>query len=89
LPRRRVLPRKTLYPELAQKAGTKDANALVSKEKSEVSRLQNTLAELGPRVMGIGLLLGEEHAYALVVAAHTRGKFELKATPAELRSKVL
>ena len=79
----------TLYPQLAQKAGTQDANALFSKEKSEVSRLQNTLAELGPRVMGIRLLLGEEHAYAIVVTSRTRAKFELKATPAELRSKVL
>ena len=81
--------KKTLYPELAQKAGTQDANALLSKEKSEVSRLQNTLAELGPRVMGIRLLLGEEHAYSIVVTAQARKKFELKATPAELRSKVL
>jgi CHAT domain-containing protein len=81
--------RNTLYPELAQKAGAADANALLSKEKSDVSQLQNTLAELGPRVLGIRLLLGEEHAYAIVVTAHTREKFELKATPAELRSKVL
>jgi CHAT domain-containing protein/tetratricopeptide (TPR) repeat protein len=79
----------TLYPELARKAGTQDANALLSKEKSDVSRLQNTLAELGPRVMGIRLLLGDEHAYAIVVTAHSREKFELKATPAELRDKVL
>ena len=81
--------RKTLYPELAQKAGTQDANALLSKEKSEVSRLQNTLAELGPHVMGIRLLLGDERAFAIVVTAQGRKKFELKATPAELRSKVL
>ena len=81
--------RKTLYPSLAQKAGAQDANALLSKEKSEVSRLQNTLAALGPHVMGIRLLLGEEHAYAIVVTAQARKKFELKATPAELRSKVL
>jgi tetratricopeptide (TPR) repeat protein len=81
--------RNTLYPQLAQKARTEDANALLGREKSEVSRLQNTLAELGPSVMGIRLLLGEEHAYAIVVTAHTREKFELKATPAELRSKVL
>jgi CHAT domain-containing protein len=79
----------TLYPELAKKAGATDANALLSKEKSDVSRLQNTLAELGPRVLGIRLLLGEEHAYAIAVTAHTREKVELKATPAELRSKVL
>jgi CHAT domain-containing protein len=81
--------RNTLYPELAQKAGTADANALLSKEKSDVSQLQNTLAELGPRVLGIRLLLGEDHAYAIVITAHTRAKVEMKATPAELRSKVL
>jgi CHAT domain-containing protein len=80
---------KTLYPELAQKAGTQNANTLVSKEKSDVSRLQNSLAELSPRVMGIRVLFGEEHAYAIVVTAHTRQKFELKATPAGLRTKVL
>jgi len=79
----------TLYPELAQKAGAQNANALLSKEKSDVSRLQNTLAELGPRVMGVRLLLGEEHAYAIVITPRTRQKVELKATPAELRSKVL
>jgi CHAT domain-containing protein/uncharacterized protein HemY len=80
----------TLYPELAQQAGTQqDANKLVRAEKSEVSQLQNTLAELGPRVMGVRLLLGEDHAYAIVVTSHTRQKFELKATPAALRDKVL
>jgi len=81
--------RKTLYPELAQKAGSADANALLSREKSDVSQLQNTLAALGSNVMGIRLLLGEYHAYAIAVTAQTREKFELKATPAELRSKVL
>ncbi len=81
--------KKTLFPELAAKAGTQDANALLSEEKSDVSRLQNTLAQLGPRVLGIRLLLGEEHAYAIVVTAQARKKFELKSTPAELRSKVL
>ncbi len=70
---------KTLYPELAQKAGTRNANTLLSKEKSDVSRLQNSLAELGPRVMGIRVLFGEEHAlHAIVVTAHTRQKFELE-----------
>jgi CHAT domain-containing protein/Tfp pilus assembly protein PilF len=81
--------KKTLYPELAQKAGAQDANALLSRERSTVSSLQNTLAELGPEVMGIRLLLGDEHAYAIVVTAQAREKVELKATPAELRSKVL
>jgi len=81
--------RKTLFQELAAKAGTQDANALLSKEKSDVSRLQNTLRELGPRVMGIRLLLGEEHVYAIVITADARKKVELRTTPAELRSKVL
>jgi CHAT domain-containing protein/tetratricopeptide (TPR) repeat protein len=81
--------RKTLYPELAQRSGAQDANALLSREKSEVSRLQNTLSRLGPRVIGIRLLLGEEHAYAIVVTPQARRKYELAASPAELRSKVL
>ena len=80
--------KKTLYPDLAQKAGSADANALLSKEKSDISRLQSTLAELGPHVMGIRLLLGDQHVYAIVVTAHARKKFELNATPDALRSKV-
>jgi CHAT domain-containing protein len=39
--------------------------------------------------MGIRLLLGQDHAYAILVTAHTRKKVELKATPAELRTKAL
>ncbi len=81
--------RKTLYPALAQKSGTQQANARLNEEKAEVSRLQNTLLELGPRVIGIRLLLGDEHGYAIVVTAQARKKFELTATPEELRSKVL
>lgn len=80
--------RKTLYPELAQKGGTAEANAVVSEERSEVSRLENTLADLGPRVIGIRLLLGDQQAYALVVTAQSRRKYDLKATPAELEQKV-
>jgi CHAT domain-containing protein/tetratricopeptide (TPR) repeat protein len=80
--------RKTLYPELAQNAGTQAANAVLSEEKSEVSRLQNTLADLGPHVIGIRLLLGDEHAYILVITPRSRQKYELKATPAELNDKV-
>jgi CHAT domain-containing protein/Tfp pilus assembly protein PilF len=81
--------RKTLYPELAVKAGTEDANALLSREKSEVSRLQNTLAGLGPGVIGIRVLLGDARAYAIVITAQGRKRFELKASPAELRRLVL
>jgi CHAT domain-containing protein len=81
--------KRTLYPQLARQAGTEDANALLSRERSEVSRLQNTLAALGPQVLGIRVLLGYEHAYAIVVTAQARKRFELRATPAQLRSKVL
>ena len=81
--------RNTLYPELTQRVGSVDANTLLNKEKSDVSQLQNTLAELGPRVLGIRLLLGDQHAYAIAITAHTRAKVELKSTPAELRNKVL
>jgi CHAT domain-containing protein len=80
--------RKTLYQELAENSGTQDANALLSKERSEVSRLQNTLTALGPGVMGIRLLLGDEHSYAIVVTAQARKRFELTASPVTLRSKI-
>lgn len=81
--------RKTLYPELAQRGGAQDANVLLTEEKSEVGRLQNTLAELGPGVLGIRLLMGDDHAYALVVSKQARRKFVLVASPADVRNKVL
>lgn len=80
--------RKSLYPQLAQNAGTQAANAVISEEKSEVSRLQNTLADLGPHVIGIRLLLGDEHAYAIVITPQSRRKYELKATTAQINGKV-
>jgi CHAT domain-containing protein len=80
--------KKTLYPELAHHAGVQDANAVLSQEKLDVSRLQNALAGLGPRVIGIRLLLGDEHGYAMVITAKAREKFELGASPEDLRKKV-
>ncbi len=77
----------TIDPELEQEPGAVHENGLPNGESSTQSYLQNTLAKLGPRVMGIRLLLGEDHAYVIVVTAGVRKKFELKATPAELRSK--
>ncbi len=58
-----------------------------SNETAQPSFLQSSLAKLGPRVLGIRILLGQDHAYALVVTASTRKKFELNATPAQLRAK--
>ena len=55
-------------------------------DDSAPSYLQNTLAKLGPRVVGIRLLLGEHHAYALLVTATTRKRFELKASSDDVRT---
>jgi CHAT domain-containing protein len=77
----------TIDLELEQKPGSDMKNGVPNRESSTQSYLQNTLTKLGPRVMGIRLLLGERQAYAIVVTASTRKKYELKATPAELRSK--
>ena len=60
--------------------GSSDANAAQS-------YLQETLAKLGPHVLGIRLLLGKEHAYEIVVTATSRKKIELTASPTELRNK--
>lgn len=76
----------TICAELEQKPAG-NANNDAAGEDSRQSYLENTLAKLGPRVLGIRILLGEDHAYAIVVTAHSRKKVELKATPAELRSK--
>jgi CHAT domain-containing protein/uncharacterized protein HemY len=51
------------------------------------SLLQNSLAKLGPDVMGIRLLLGDDHAYAIVVTATSRKKVELPTSSANLRAK--
>jgi CHAT domain-containing protein/Tfp pilus assembly protein PilF len=63
-----------------QTSGTQPADDAVS------SYLQNTLSKLGPRVVGIRLLLGERHAFAILVTATTRKKFELKGAPDDVRA---
>ena len=68
----------TIDPELEQKPGAGKENGLPNGENSAQSYLQNTLAKLGPRVMGIRLLLGEDHAYAIVVTANTRKKIRIE-----------
>jgi CHAT domain-containing protein len=76
----------TIFPELEGKLGaSKDSDR---GEDTHRSLLQDTLAKLGPRVLGIRILMGENHVYAIVVTAKTRKKVELKATPAVLRAKV-
>ena len=53
------------------------------------SYLENSLAKLGSRVLGIRLLLGDHHVYEIVVTAGTRKVVELSTTPADLRGKAL
>jgi CHAT domain-containing protein/Tfp pilus assembly protein PilF len=77
----------TIYPALEAKSGVGKGSESSNGEGSTQSYLQNTLAKLGPNVMGIRLLLGENHAYAILATASTRKKYELKATSAEIRSK--
>ena len=71
----------TIFPQL-DKQSAPGQEADTSK-----SFLQDSLAKLGPHVMGIRLLLGEDHAYAIVVSSNTRKKFVLQATPADVRAK--
>jgi CHAT domain-containing protein len=81
--------RKTIYPELKLKVNeTADANDLLSRKESQVTSLQNVLRSLGNGVMGIRLLLGDEHVFAIVVTRDAQKKFELPAKPAILREKV-
>ncbi len=64
-----------------------EAAAARNQDASAHSYLQETLAKLGPHVLGIRLLLGRDHAYEIVVTATARRRIELAATPAELRSQ--
>lgn len=79
----------TIDPELEQKPDAGKENGSPTGDNSTQSYLQNTLAKLGPRVTGIRLLLGEDHAYVILVTANTRKKVVLNVMPAELRSKAL
>jgi CHAT domain-containing protein len=76
----------TVFPELDSAGIARQSAPGQAAAESTKSLLQDSLAKLGPRVMGIRLLLGEDHAYAIVVTADTRKKFELKAMPADIRS---
>jgi CHAT domain-containing protein/predicted negative regulator of RcsB-dependent stress response len=51
------------------------------------SYLQGSLAKLGSNVVGIRLLLGDDHAYAIVVTSTTRKKIVLQASSADVRNK--
>jgi CHAT domain-containing protein/Tfp pilus assembly protein PilF len=56
-------------------------------EDTTKSLLQDSLSRLGPRVMGIRLLLGDDHAYAIVVTASSRKVVILPASSVDIRAK--
>ncbi len=77
----------TLYNEIFPELDAQSAPGQAADNTK--SLLQNSLAKLGPDVMGIRLLLGDDHAYAIVVTAQSRKKIELPASSADLRAKAL
>jgi CHAT domain-containing protein len=72
----------TIIPELDKPSAAGQPTA-----GSAQSYLQSSLAKLGPNVIGIRILLGEDRAYAILVTANSRQKFELPASSADLRSR--
>ncbi len=76
-----------LMAEELKPAGAKMASELGIDERNTVSGLQIALQRLGPGVLGIRLVLGDEHVYALVVTANARKRVELPVQPAVLRDQ--
>jgi CHAT domain-containing protein/Tfp pilus assembly protein PilF len=73
-----------IFPELDAQSAPGHAAADNTK-----SLLQAALSKLGPRVMGIRVLLGDDHAYAIVVMANSRKAVVLPASSADIRTKAL
>jgi CHAT domain-containing protein/predicted negative regulator of RcsB-dependent stress response len=78
----------TLYNEIFPLLDAQSAPSNAAADSTK-SLLQSSLAKLGPDVMGIRLLLGDDHAYAIVVTANSRKKIELPVSSADLRAKAL
>jgi CHAT domain-containing protein len=78
----------TLYNEIFPLLDAQSAPGQAAADSTK-SLLQTSLAKLGPDVMGIRLLLGDDHAYAIVITAASRKKIELPASSADLRAKAL
>jgi CHAT domain-containing protein len=78
----------TLYNQIFPLLDAQSAPGQTAADATK-SLLQNSLAKLGPDVMGIRLLLGDDHAYAIVVTASSRKKIALPASSADVRAKAL
>jgi CHAT domain-containing protein len=77
---------KTLYAELGSDT---IANARVNDASSETSSLMNILADLGPDVIALYTLVGDQHSYIIVTTANTRARREIHANTEELSKLVL
>jgi CHAT domain-containing protein/uncharacterized protein HemY len=77
---------KTLYTEMGSDTM---ANARVNDASSETSSLMNILADLGPGVIALYTLVGEQHSYIIVTTANTRIRREVNANAAELGKLIL
>jgi CHAT domain-containing protein/Tfp pilus assembly protein PilF len=73
-----------VFPELDAQSAPGHASTNTAK-----SFLQDSISKLGSRVMGIRLLLGDDHAYAIVDTANSRRVIVLPASPADIRAKAL
>jgi CHAT domain-containing protein len=76
----------TLYNEIFPLLDAQSAPGQAASDSTK-SLLQGSLAKLGPDVMGIRLLLGDDHAYAIVVTATSRKRIALPASSADIRAK--
>ena len=77
---------KTLFAEMGNNTM---ANLRVNDASAETSSLMNILAHLGPGVVALYTLVGEQHSYVIVTTANTRTHYEIKANAAELGKLVL
>jgi CHAT domain-containing protein len=74
---------------ILKELGQQTSAAQTTDVSAEPSKLQSSLEKLGPNVIGIRLLIGEDHVYEIVVTANQRNRVELNASPDDLRSKAL
>jgi len=80
--------RDTLYKEIFPLLDAQSTPGRAAADTTK-SLLQESLAKLAPNVTGIRLLLGDDHAYAIVVTATSRRRIELPGSSADLRAKAL
>ena len=71
----------TIYSGAGAESDAAQADGASGNDNSAQSYLQETLAKLGPHVLGIRLLLGESHAYEIVVTANSRKKIRAEGHP--------